>query len=111
MVFDFSDIVKVRQVRCKTCLTFAYIVPCDVEKDLAEYLDWLGKSEYNLDVFKTFIIENNGYKMSTKIGDTIIKLSLPIDTDPNKDEIKQRFEQSIIRWLEGRLDINIKETI
>jgi hypothetical protein len=110
MNIKFSDIVKSARKSCDKCLTFKYMVPCEVDKGIASFLKDFGDPDYNLDVVKFLEINSaDGHKIKTKVGSIYVKFGVPKELENNINKSrKKEFEKNIANWIENKLDIKIK---
>lgn len=107
----FSEIVKTKKSGCAKCLSVIYAIPCQVDRDLANYLKSFGKPVYPLKAVSFIRIDSgDGYHIEAKLKSKIIKLVIPKKfekTDLDKTTRKAEFEKQLIDWMSAKLKIQI----
>lgn len=107
----FIDIVKINLSGCSKCFSATYILPCQVDKNIVNYLLYFGNPVYKLDVTKLLRIDtDDGFHIESKIGTKTIKFVMPKSYEKipfNKNIKKNNFEKCIAAWLAKTLNIQI----
>ena len=110
-MIKFIDIVKISMSGCSKCFSAVYILPCRIDKDIANYLSEFGLPKYKLNVTKLLRIDtDDGFHIESKIGSKKIKFVMPKSYEKiqlSKNTKKINFEKCIAEWLSDTLNIQI----
>lgn len=109
-MLKFSEIVKVEKTSCIRCMTFMYTLPCQVDKNIVNYLEAFGKPIYPIKTVMLIRIDSkDGYKIDSKIGKNAIKFAMPKELTGVSDDKtrKGEFEKELIEWLSETLNIPV----
>jgi hypothetical protein len=110
MNIKFTDIIKVTKKTCGKYTTHVYSIPCELDKNIANFMSNFGKPKFDLNTIKFLHIESaddyiiKGRLKRTSISITIAKESKNISTLNIR---KTEFENNITKWIENKLGISI----
>lgn len=104
----FNTAVKVSNIRhCRDCISFLYVLPCALEKDIAPYMSSFGDSLYDLDTAGLYKVNStDGCKIYGRIMKVNVIFSAPKDMPT--EYRKMEFENNLIKWLEDKVGVTIE---
>ncbi len=108
----FSKIVKIRAKGCKKCFSIFYVLPCNLNPNIAKYLKKsFGSPLYNINIVKLLRINtSDGFRIEGVIGEKKIKFSMSKNYEklhPNNIPKRKEFEESLAEWMSDTLKINV----
>ena len=107
----FADLIKMKKSGCAKCFSIIYALPCQIDRNLANYLKSFGKPVYPLKAVSFIRIDaGGGYHIEAKLNSKVIKFVMPKkleNTDPDKIIRKVEFEASLAKWMADKLHISI----
>lgn len=104
-----SELVQVRQEQCPKCVSYTYLLPHNIDRELCMALQIFGPSKYNLKVVKLFKVEFDDWYLECIQGTKTVKLWFKKALG---DEIGckiELFRGCLIEWLSNNLDSDIEE--
>jgi len=110
-MIKFADLVKTKKSGCAKCFSILYALPCQVDRDLVDYLKSFGKPVYPLKSVSFIRIDSGGgYHIEAKLNAKVIKFVMPKKfekSDLSKVARKIEFETSLAKWMSNKLQISI----
>lgn len=111
MNIKFYDIVKIIRTSCHTCLTFKYEIPCEIDKNIVDFMKSFGTPMYDINTVNLLKIKTeDNYIIEGRLKRTIIKFGIPNmlkNTNINSNYRKLEFEANLGSWLSDKFEIPI----
>jgi len=111
-MIKFSELIKTKISGCAKCFSVLYVLPCQLDKDIAKYFKKsFGDPVYPLkSVSFVRINTHDGFHIEGRIRAKVIKFVMPKKYEKyniNKISKKIEFEDCLLKWLEVKLNIKI----
>lgn len=102
----FSEVIHVRKIAaCKTCETYSYLLPCNLNEKVEKYLAPFGKLAYPLSHVKIIKIENEFVLLTqARVGANKLKIKFK----KNGADLKPLFDVQIAAFVEEEHGISIQ---
>lgn len=111
-MIKFSNLIVTKKSGCAKCFSIIYAIPCQLDKDIALYLEAnFGKPIYPLKSITLLKIDTgDGFHIEGRLNSKIIKFTLPKKyehADLTNLKRKNDFDEALAKWMSKKLNITI----